>query len=374
MADDIQRIVDESTRKLFQVASPPVRYYILTDLWGRRSDDPFVLRTLEEIDRYPPRVRLIERLRPDGTWPIPKNLRTEEELGPGPPYGWTYMTMLRNLNDLLDMRADISEGSIRTSLELVLSWQTDEGYIPGPLNVPFGLPNYNGFALRALLGFGLEKDTRVRKLIKWLLGCQRRDGGWIIPYVEDMRYLPQFAQMRKEKFIELVRKGDVPKYDPRDYEDIPSCIWTTMMVVRGFCQSFEFASMREIKRGAEFFLDRFFKSNRHPALYKSESHWTTLSYPYYVGSGLCALDLLTWLGFGAGDPRMDRPIRWLMEMRGPDGLWHTTGRPHPDRDAWISEVALSVLKRYAQSLAGQPFGYRAELLKEGASRDAPARA
>ncbi|MEM4232646.1 MAG: hypothetical protein QXZ19_01575 [Thermoplasmata archaeon] len=370
LAEEVERIVEESARKLFQIAPPPVRYYILTDLWARKSDDPFVLKTLEEIETYPPRVRLIESLRPDGTWPIPKNLRVAEEVGPGPPYGWTYITMLRNLSDLLDMRADISRGYISTSLELILSWQSEDGYIPGPMNVPFGLPNYNGLALRALLGFGLGRDPRVRKIVDWLFRCQRPDGGWLIPYLEDMRYLPQFAQMRKDAFLELVKRGEVPLYDPGDYKDVPSCIWTTMMVVRGLCHSFELAPRKEVRRGAEFFLDRFFKGNRHPALYKSESHWTKLNYPCYVGNGLCALDLLTWLGFGADDPRLERPIKWLLSARGPDGLWHATGRPHPSRDAWISEVALSVLRRYAQSMAGKPFGYRAEMLKESMARPA----
>jgi len=156
----------------------------------------------------------------------------------------------------------------------------------------------------------------------------------------------------------------VPAYDPKDYEDIPSCIWTTFMVVRGLCQSYELSRRRETRRGAEFFLDRFFKRNHHPTFYRAASHWTRLSYPCYMGSGLCALDLLTWLGFGANDDRMERPIRWLMGMRGPDGLWHKTMRPDPVEDPWISEIALSVLNRYAQSLAGEPFGYKAELAKE----------
>lgn len=364
LADEILKVVEESTRRLFQVAPPPIRYYILTDLWAHKNDDPIVFRTVEECERYPPKMRLLEKLREDGTWPIPRNRRIAEEQGPGPPYGWTYTTMLRNLNDLADLRASASEGNIMLALDRILSWQTEEGYVPGPWHVPFGLPNYNGLALRSLIGFGLEQDPRVQRLVRWLLRCQRADGGWVVPYLEDMRYLPQFRQMKKEVFLNLVWRSEVPGYDPGDYDDIPSCIWTTMMVVRGFCQSFELARRKEVRKGAEFFLDRFFKPNYHSVFHKAASHWTKLRFPCYVGSGLCALDLLTWLGFGADDPRMERPIRWLMGARSADGLWYQSGRPSPEKDPWISEVALSVLNRYAQSLAGQPFGLRAELEKE----------
>jgi hypothetical protein len=357
-AKEIDKLVDEASQRLFQIASAPIRYYILSDLWGRPEDNVMVQRALEESKSHAPRVKLLEKQRADGTWPIPSSKRAEEEAGHGPPYGWTYMTMLRNLNDLTDYLATKEDGHIETALEKILSWQTDEGYIPGPWDVPFPLPQFNGHALRMLLKYGMERDSRVRKLSKWLVKMQRPDGGWRVPYLEDVKYKPEYKFMRRPEFIKLIRQNSVAQYDPRQFDSIPSCIWSTLMVVRGFSWSVEMMGAPETRRGAEFFLNRFFQRNYHSLMYQSSCHWTKLRDPNYIGNGLCALDILTWIGFGADDPRMDRPISWLYESRSPDGLWNQTDRPQPNKDESITEIALGILSRYSASLKNKPFGYK----------------
>jgi hypothetical protein len=129
--------------------------------------------------------------------------------------------------------------------------------------------------------------------------------------------------------------------------------------------SYKLASTKEVKRGADFFLDRFFKPNFHSVFYRSASNWTKMKFPTYFGSGLCALDILTWLGFGANDPRMDRPIRWVLSLRTNEGFWGQSERPHAEKDQWITEIALSILNRYGESIRGEQFGWRAQMAKKG---------
>lgn len=356
---EIERVVENSYGKLFQISIPAVRYYLLTDIRGRPDSDPLVKRTLDECGKYPPRLRLLRSMNPDGTWPISRQRRLAEEKGPGPPVGWTYNTMLRNLYDLGEYQTTRNEGHVQAALDRILDWQESDGHVPGPTTDLFHLPHYDGLALRTLLKFRMKEPPGVAKLSKWLLSLQRPDGGWVIPYLEDMRYLPQYKHMRVGDFMNLIQKGAVPEYDPADYYDVPSCIWTTVSVIRGLTHDPELATSRQVYRGADFVLDRFFKRNYHAAMQRSDQNWTKLRYPTYLGGGLCVLDILTHIGYGADDKRMERPMRWLLDARSSDGFWNQSDRPHPEKDQWITEISLSILSRYAQSLRGEPFGIEA---------------
>lgn len=347
---EIDYTVENSSRKLLQNAVPPVRYWLLRQVIGKTERDTEVKGALEECATYRPKLKLLEKLRPDGTWPIPRNKKLAEDMGPGPPIGWTYRTMLWNLFTLSEYKTSRKERNVQAALDKLLSWQDDDGYIPGPWTDVFPLPYFNGYALYIMVRFGLEHDKRVQKLTEWLLSMQRHDGGWNLPFVMDVHYLPEYKAMRMREFVELVRGRGWKSFDLKSLTQFPSCPYVTMLTVWGLMQQKELAKSTAVRRGADFVLDRFFKKNPHPSYYMTEDHWTKLRYPYRFGSGLMALDILTELGYHKEDPRMDRPIRWLMSMRASDGLWSQSNRPHPERDQWISLIALRTLKRYGSGL------------------------
>ena len=345
--EEIRRVVEQSSRKLFQISSPPVRYWLLTQVMGADKDDAVLRRTLQECSEYPPRLRLLGKLRPDGTWPIPKHRKHVEDAGPGPPVGFTYRTILWNLFTLAEYKTTREEGHVSAALANIMKWQADEGYILGPWTDAFPLPYYNGHALHLLLRFGLEKNPSTQRMIKWLLSQQRADGGWNIPYVMDLYYLPEYRGMRMRDFIESIRNSDKSEFDLTKFHDVPSCIWSTVLVIWGMTESPNLAKSRAVMAGADFFLNRFFKKNYHSAYYMSDDHWTKLRWPVRFGNGLMALDLLARLGYGPDDPRMEKPINWLLGARAHDSIWSQAQRPHPEKDQWISLMALRTLHRFA---------------------------
>lgn len=347
--EELRILVEESSSKLYRLSCPPVRYWLLTQVMDREMSDAAVQESLERCKTYRPRMKLLEKLGPDGRWPIPAFKKEVEDAGPGPPLGWTYRMILWNLFTLSEYNTSREEGHVQEAINNLFKWQTKDGDIPGPWTDAFPLPYFNGLALYNLLRFGLEDHSNVQRMIRWLLSEQRRDGGWIIPFMMDLHTLPEYKWMKMRNFVEFIKATDKSKFDLASLSHIPSCHWSTMVVTWGLSESKKHAKSKQVMNGAELVLDRFFKKNPHSTYYMSDAHWTTLRYPTRFGSGLMALDLLTKLGYGPDDPRMEKPVSWLIGARASDGLWSFSQRPHPEKDQWISLIALRSLHRYSKN-------------------------
>ncbi len=349
-ASPINRIVDESSRKLLQIASPSVRYWVLTDIMQKGKEDREVQRTLDECRTYRPMLRLVESIRPDGTWPIPASQRNLAPGGLHPPSYHEHMTILKNLLSLLHYNCDHTDRRIQPVLDRLMSWQTDEGYIQGPLGHPFPQPHYNGHALCDLCGFDREYDRDVNRIAEWLYSTQRADGGWVMPYVQDVMCLPQYKDMSVEEFVQMMREGgeDVPT--PDDLKGVPSCHWTTLMVLWGLMEQSWMRKDPRVRKATSFLAGRFFKKNPHANFYQSEKNWTMVKYPPNKCGGLVALYVMTKMGVGAEEPRMEEPVKWLISARYRDGFWTESNRPHTEAGQWLTLMAILALDRYAKGL------------------------
>jgi hypothetical protein len=63
-----------------------------------------------------------------------------------------------------------------------------------------------------------------------------------------------------------------------------------------------------------------------------------------------ALYVLTKIGVGPEDPRMEVPIEWLISARYRDGFWTDSNRPHTEAGQWLTLMALLTLDRYSKKL------------------------
>ncbi|MBU1157936.1 MAG: hypothetical protein KKE24_01190 [Candidatus Thermoplasmatota archaeon] len=350
LASEINRVVDESSRKLLQGASPSVRYWILTDIIEKDREDHVVQRTLKECERCPTRQKLFRTIQEDGTWPVPNSRRAQNRPESGRSMDQTQITMYNNLLRLLHSVVGSDDERINRTLDKVLERYDQEGFIRGPMQHCLPQPHYNGYALYILYGFDRQNDARVKGVTEWLMASQRKDGGWNMPYLQDVKYLPEYSGMKMDDFIRLAERSNGNGYDPNEFQDIPSCHWTTMMVLWGLMERPPLRKSKCLQKGADFLLSRFFKKNPHPNFYQSQKNWTSVKYPAYRCSGLAALWVLTKIGKGPEDPRMEKPIRWLISKRYRDGLWIESNRPHSETEQWLTLEALEILHRHAKKL------------------------
>lgn len=349
LATEIEKIIDESSRKLLQSASPSVKFWTYTHVLGKDREDVVVQRTLDECKRYPPRTNLLKSIGEDGTWPISRRARYDERVS-SRSVDPDMITVYRNLLRLLHFVTMPEDEGVDRALERLLRGQSKEGCLVGPMTHGLPQPHYNGFALYILCGFFKEHDPRVVRASDWLMSQQRRDGGWSMPYLQDLRYLPEYQGMTSDEFVELMRSDDRSEYDPRSMTSIPSCHWTTMVVLWGLANNPPNRKDSRLQKGADFLLSRFFERNPHPNFYESRNNWTKLRYPNYRCGGLAALEVLTLLGKGPDDARMEKPMKWLLSERYRDGLWTESNRPHGERDQWLTLGALEVLRDYSRNL------------------------
>lgn len=350
LADEIRRMVDESAGRLLQNSSPSIRYWVLKDILRRDREDLVLQRALDECEDYPPRVRLLETMNADGTWPTPRAGGATRHARKHDGRYDVHVTMLKNLLKLLHFVTPPGDPRVETSLERLLSWQTPEGYIQGPASHGLPQPHYNGYALYVLVGLSEDEDARFSRLAKWLMSIQRKDGGWNMPYLQDVRYLPEYKDIGMNEFVALMRTRERERHKPSELQDIPSCHWTTMMVLWGLNEMLWTRRSKSVERGTDFLMGRFFQRNPHSNFFESEKSWTALKYPHNKCSGLAVLDVVIKAGMGPEDPRMEKPIRWLMSSRYRDGLWTDSDRPHSETGQWITLLALWVLSQYAAKL------------------------
>jgi len=347
---EIGRIVDESANRLLQSSSPSIRYWVLKHVTMKDREDLAIQRALSECARYPPRLRILDNMNADGTWPIPKLRERKSPSYTQASECLTHMAILKNLLRLLHFVTLPGDDRVNTSLEKLFSWQTKEGYIKGPMAHGLPQPHYNGYALYVAEGFYMDEDPKLNRLVDWLRATQRKDGGWTMPYVQDVKYLPEYRHMKMDEFIRLMQTDVRKLHNPEDLQDVPSCHWTTMMVMWGLNEMLQMRYSRCVEKGADLLLERFFQRNPHSNFYESERNWTSLKYPHNKCSGLAALHVLTKAGKGPDDPRMEKPIRWLISARYRDGFWTESDRPHTEAGQWLTMMALYSLARYAQRL------------------------
>ncbi len=271
---------------LLEPDQPSVRAYALTDLLGRREDDPDVRAARSRIARVGWAHDMLRLQKPAGYWERrePKSLKEWFSF----LYFPEYRTTIWRAVVLADLGMTSADPRIRKLAELIFRYKLQ---LSSPFNFFHEEVCAVGNVARTLTRFGYGDDRRVRMLFDWMLEDQRENGGW--------------------------------NCSP----EAPGTLdgWEALAAFAAVPQAKRSARMdRAIARGAEFYLKRnLFREGRRYA------PWFRFHYPtHYFYDVLVGLDVLTRLGF-ADDPRLRSALNILRDKRRRDGTW-VIDRVHPD--------------------------------------------
>jgi hypothetical protein len=316
MDESINGLVDGLIPWLLEEEAPAVRHLALRGLLGRGVDDPDVRRALEAATRTAPIAPILAAQDPEGWW-----------VKPGPGYGPKYTGTVWQLIFLDQLGADPDDPHVVAACEYVLSHaQASSGgfgsssvrasMAPPPSSVAHCL---NGNLLRALIGFGLLDDPRVRRSIDWQAAAITGEADTV----------PWNATV----------PGPVFRCGAND--GLP-CAWGAAKAVLALARIPPDRRPPHVQRalddGVAFLLSHDPALADYPMGYgstKPNGSWFRLGFPSgYVTEVLQVLEALCEAG-AAGDPRLEAARAWLLSQQDVQGRW-------PNRYAYAGKMIVDI--------------------------------
>jgi len=325
---------------LLEPADPAVRHLALRGLMDRPALDPEVVEARNAGMAAEPIAPILAAQDPDGWW-----------VKPGGGYAPKYSGTVWCLMFLDQMGADGGDPRIRAGCEYLLRHAQASNGGFGATGVLAGVapPSrvihcLNGNVLRALIGFGLLDDERVRRSVDWQTAAITGEGmeRW-------------YALTPGPGFLCGANAGR-------------PCAWGAAKAVLALgrvpAERRTPAVARALEAGVEFLLSRDPAVADYPlppGNTRPSGSWFKLGFPSgYVADVLQVLEALCEAG-AAGDARLGPAFDWLLAQQDAEGRWANnypyqgklvrdidrTGRP----SKWVTLRALRVLKTRAEATA-----------------------
>jgi hypothetical protein len=297
------------TEWLLEDSQPSIKYLTLTQLFGKKENDPDARRTKQSIAQKGWAADILSRQEKGGYWASTSKLYTPKYLSTN----W----MLLVLSDL-GLTKD-SDPRIEKSCNLwIKSFSKPDGGFAMEGSKASHVCTAGNMA-RALVKFGYDDHPSVKSCFEWFVKSQAKLGGWSCfgsgRNLDSWEPLSAFAVYPREK-------------------------WT--------------GEMKEaVEKAAEFFLER--------KLHIQGDHyepWYRFHYPvHYYYDLLVGLDFMTALGY-RGDNRLDHAIEVLKKKKNPrTGRWNLDA-VHPDVDGataeWFRVHPKQAPTPFALEKAGEP--------------------
>lgn len=287
-------------------------------------------RSTEVLWKLPKVMKIIRKQKEDGSWEYHggrSHVRSRSD--------YNQLETYRVLGQLVELYG-LTNGhpAIRKAASFLFGCQTEEGDFRGIYRNQYS-PNYTAAIAELLIKAGYEEDTRIDRVLDWLLSVRQDDGGWAVP----LRTLSDKGQgtLRALKNPRPIRPDRTK----------PFSHMVTGIVLRAFAAHSKRRKSEEVKVAGGLLASRFFQPDRYPDR-RDAVYWTRFTFPFWFTDLISALDSLSELGFKSGDPNIKRGIDWIAHKQRRDGLWKLSllkDRSIEDMPLWISLASCRVMKR-----------------------------
>jgi len=321
----------DPTEWLLEEENPSVRYFTLTDIWGKPQTNPEVRQAKKEIMEKGVVPRILAKQREGGYWGKKEDFYVRAK----------YKGTVWQLFVLAELGADGKDERVRKACEFVLGISQDRqsgsfSYLGTSEEGGFHhavLPCLTGNMVWSLIKFEHLENPRVQRGIEWIAKYQRFDDG----------------------------DGKAPKGWPYDKREPcwgkHTCYLGIVKALKALAEIPEARRTVDVKhvigQGAEYLLrHRLFKRS-HNLSQVIKPKWTRFGFPLMWNTDALEMaGLLTRLGYR--DSRMQEAIDLILSKQDKQGRWpleetfngrflvniEQKGKP----SKWVTLQALRVLK------------------------------
>jgi hypothetical protein len=300
---------------------PWVTYRTLADLLDTQEGDRKVLDARKGVIEHKLIRKILDKRNPRGYWGVPKDIHTW-----WPKKDTTFWV----LGILGDFGLRVEDEELARATEYVFRIQQEDGAFLGfDPRLPYDC--HTAILTESMAKLGLISDRRLQRAYDWLIGRQRRDGGWWCK-----------------------NTGQVG--GPRERE--PSCAMATMFVLGALAQNPRLRKSEGVRRGVDFLFGCW--ENREKIKYAGHdsqigTDWEKLKYPFTDYKILKFLDALSQFEYAKQRFQGSEMVNLLLSKRDSEGrftpesivkAWSDFDFGQKDKPSrWITLLALRIAKR-----------------------------
>lgn len=319
---------------LLEEENPSVRYFTLTQLLEKSSQDSEVLQAKKSIMKIGVVPKILSKMRPEGYWEDPTSFYTAK-----------YKGTVWQIIILAELGADPADNCVKKACEFILEnsqHHESKGFSMAHAEKTGGgrqsgvIPCLTGNMVWSLIRLGYLEDPRVQAGINWINTYQRFDDadgegapkGW--PYDKFVTCFGKHTcHMGAAKALKALAEIPIEKKSAKTKDTIQT--------------------------GAEYFLKHHIYKKSHDLNKVSKPGWLKFGFPLmYQDDVLELFGILTKLGYR--DNRMQDAADLVLAKQNPRGRWllestfngryQTNIEQKGEESKWITLKALTAIKHY----------------------------